>query len=172
MQKALWMVFRLQEPDNKTFQYWAIRSQEIREILHNPVVYPIPRVPGLLLGCLWYRGRIYSVIHLGRLMFPTIWPEEPLLDYYIAVLDSPQAPLALHLGDWMDTLREEDLLPMEPSIEIPTLATSVVGWFSSGHTLPVFLMDIPTTIQRIDRATLDFVRDAFQPIQQRPRSNP
>ena len=171
MEKDIWMVFRVANPEGEGFQHWAVRGVEIREIVKNPVVYPIPQVPALIRGCLWYRGRIYAVIDVARLLFPRRWPERAGMDYYIAVMDLAEAPLALHLGDWLDTVREEDWLPMEQPLEIPTCAAGVAGWFSEGHTRPVFLIDTGDLVQRIDQATIAFVRDAFHPSPQPPRSD-
>ncbi len=161
LQRGIWMVFRVQSRDEGVVQYWGIPGEEVREIVHRPRVYPVPRVPDVIAGCLWYRGRIYTVISAGRMILGDRWQNPSDMNYYIAVLNCAEAPLALEVGSWLNIGSEEEWIPLEYNHEIPTLATGVVGWFADNQRVPVFLLAPDRVIQWVDRVAVDFARKEF-----------
>lgn len=161
LEKGVWLVFRLYHQADEHPQYWGLAGDCIREIIHRPRVYPIPRVPDIITGCLWYRGQIYTVISAGRTILGDLWKKPSSINYYVAILNIPEAPIALDVGMWLNMATEDEWLPLEYNREIPTLASGTVGWFIDDRRVPVFLLEPERLVAEIDHITLQFTREVL-----------
>ncbi len=148
---TLFLVFSLTMRDAAQPQYWAIAMDHVREVVQNPRIYPLPRVPDFIAGCLWYRGRILTVCHLPRLLIGDRWKSPAESVYYVVVLDRIHVPLALWVGENVQSLTMDEWTPMDMRGFEHPLVTSIFRW--QQHT-PVYHIGIPELIAYLDHAMI------------------
>jgi len=77
-------------------QYWAVPASCVREVLQTPPVCPIPRVPPFIVGSLWYRGRVLTVVDMAQVLGGRRWQSEE--NWYTIVLEGVPMLVALWVG--------------------------------------------------------------------------
>jgi chemotaxis signal transduction protein len=136
-------------------QYWAVPAGCVREVLQTPPVYPIPRVPPFIVGSLWYRGRVLTVVDMAQVLGGQRWQSEGNLIYYVIVLEGVPMPVALWVGPWVQAVRESEMTPVGTgSVTIP-LMERATQW-EEGRV--VFHLHVPAFLNWLDRAVVAFSR--------------
>jgi len=151
----VYLVFAVGVEEGGTPQCWAVPAGRVREILQTPPVYPIPRVPPFIVGSLWYRGRVLTVVDMAQVLGGRRWQPEGNLLYYVIVLEGVRMPVALWVGPWVQAVRESEMTPVgTDSVTIP-LMERATQW-TGGRV--VFHLDVPAFLNWLDRSVVAFSR--------------
>lgn len=136
-------------------QYWAVPADRVREVLQTPSVYPIPRVPPFIVGSLWYRGQVLTVVDMAQVLGGRRWQSDENLLYYVIVLEGVRMPVALWVGPWVQAVREGEMAPVGTGhVAIPLMERATL-WVEGRV---VFHLDVPAFLSWLDRSVVAFSR--------------
>ncbi len=151
----VYIVFTAGGGGGESPQYWAVPADRVREILQTPSVYPIPRVPPFIVGSLWSRGRVLTVVDMAQVLGGQRWQSDGGLIYYAIVLEGVRMPVALGVGPWVQAVRESEMTPVGTGHVTIPLMERATQW-AGGRV--VFHLDVPAFLNWLDRAVVAFSR--------------
>ncbi|MCS7311955.1 MAG: chemotaxis protein CheW [Acidobacteria bacterium] len=151
----VYLVFAAGVGEGGVPQYWAVPASQVREVLQKPSVYPIPRVPPFIVGSLWYRGQVLTVVDMAQVLGGQRWQSGGNLLYYVLVLEGVRMPVALWVGPWVQAVRESEMTPVETGhVAIPLMGRAT-QW-AGGRV--VFHLDVPAFLNWLDQSVVAFSR--------------